>query len=482
MSDLGDQIQTELDAITALNDGDAWGTQYEAYLAGVRDQLNSAAPDTIRNAQGEITADVNNAVTNSDEGLINKATVSDTFLTERTRPTGDVSYGPIGGSFGNREKGTIALETDDARIETHDYTRQMMRDRGLPWSIAVPVDSIGGPDHCSWSQLEKLESHGVEMCVHSGGVDVPLDSDEAVYHELVEQLDVLESHGMSSKRLVCSGNPDFEDRRSWDTYGGRLTLSLYDTVGGVKRRVASKDAHGGLVGGHYDQRHQIGGMAQSDAETLIDIIAATKGCMTLYWHPHELGNVGKMTRAEIQAVMDKIASMRANDQINVVTPTVSQLMEGDPKSHHVNAFPELGDSTVLQSTDSMPGSWHNRTGDVTINTSQAYVGTNSFEIPAGGGISQVFSVPNATTRMVVEARAKSKNVGSPGTLRTYNNATNNYPDYDGLLGLHDQDTTDTWDPASSAFGIHRDMTALKIDLRNVGSNPILLDDIYVYPA
>lgn len=75
MSNLGDRLQDEIDAILGLQtaeekgteEGDEWDTEYEGYVTEVQNVFNDAAPDTIRNSNGEITADVNNASTDTTE-------------------------------------------------------------------------------------------------------------------------------------------------------------------------------------------------------------------------------------------------------------------------------------------------------------------------------------------------------------------------------------------------------------------------------
>jgi hypothetical protein len=85
MSDLGDQIQDEIDAIEGLRtaaetpagvDGDPWAGEYEAYIRGTQAALNDAAPDSIRNADNEISADVDNDATTSDVGDFQELSVT----------------------------------------------------------------------------------------------------------------------------------------------------------------------------------------------------------------------------------------------------------------------------------------------------------------------------------------------------------------------------------------------------------------------
>lgn len=76
MSDLGSAIQDEIDAIEALDTrrqtppgqpGDEWDDEFEAFAAGVQTALNTAAPDSIRNPAGAITAPVDNQTTSTGE-------------------------------------------------------------------------------------------------------------------------------------------------------------------------------------------------------------------------------------------------------------------------------------------------------------------------------------------------------------------------------------------------------------------------------
>jgi hypothetical protein len=100
VSDLGDQIQDEIDAIKALDTaaetpdgqlGDDWDDEYESLADAVRAAFDDAAPDTIRNAGGEITADVNNDLTNTQELSVTGSN-SDEGYTKTLVETLDLAY------------------------------------------------------------------------------------------------------------------------------------------------------------------------------------------------------------------------------------------------------------------------------------------------------------------------------------------------------------------------------------------------------
>ena len=63
MSNLGDRLQDEIDAILALQtaeekgteEGDEWDAEYEGYVKEVQNVFNDAAPDTIRNSSNSYT-------------------------------------------------------------------------------------------------------------------------------------------------------------------------------------------------------------------------------------------------------------------------------------------------------------------------------------------------------------------------------------------------------------------------------------------
>lgn len=88
MSNLGDQLQDEIDEILALQtaeekgteEGDEWDAEYEGYVTEVQSVFNDAAPDTIRNSNGEITADVNNTSTATEELSANFGNATDSLV------------------------------------------------------------------------------------------------------------------------------------------------------------------------------------------------------------------------------------------------------------------------------------------------------------------------------------------------------------------------------------------------------------------
>ena len=103
MSNLGDRIQDEIDDIDALELGERWDSEWEAYIDAVRGALDAAAPDSIRNAAGEITADVNNQTTNSRELSVSDVLDAPSYPTQAGLPS-------------NRPVGFIALIEEENRI------------------------------------------------------------------------------------------------------------------------------------------------------------------------------------------------------------------------------------------------------------------------------------------------------------------------------------------------------------------------------
>lgn len=409
--------------------------------------------------------------------------IEDTMLTQRMRPTGHPKFASTAGVYGSRDKGIIALETDDARTETYTEAYPDLKDRGLPWSIAVPVDTMADSEHVSWSELEEMAAHGAEITVHSGGVDLVSGTEDEIYHELVEQFETLRDRGIEPASIVTAGNPNFESLADLKTYGGRLALGKYLRVRGVKRNPAASDSYGGFGGGVTDSAHQIERMSQTEVEAVIDAAVTSRSAITLYWHPHDIGDTGVLTRSELQSILDTIETERNNGNINVVTPTSAKHLVGDSHDHHINGHPGIEKSSAIQSSEQVVGCYYNASGDSSRNTSQSRSGSASLELAGGNGtVQQIVRVPDATRCLAVECYIKSKNTDSHGTLRVYNNATNNWPDYSGLQGQKDQDTTNNWTKYCVSIGITKDANAAKVDIRNIGNNPILVDDIYIYPA
>ena len=91
MSNLGDQLQDEIDAILALEtasekgtgeDGDPFADEIDAYVQEAQRVFDSAAPDTIRNNNGEITADVDNTSITTEQATSTDSSVGAETLTE----------------------------------------------------------------------------------------------------------------------------------------------------------------------------------------------------------------------------------------------------------------------------------------------------------------------------------------------------------------------------------------------------------------
>lgn len=153
--------------------------------------------------------------------------------TKRTRPIAELKQMSFGAMTHNRDVGTIALETNDAETETYMQTHQNMMERGLPWSIAVPVSVVGDATHCTWSELVEMYSYGAEICVHPNTTgDVTASDKQTVLERVLDYKDELESRGFDCQRLVTTGDPDFVDRSSFETFGGRIIMGgLIQSVG-----------------------------------------------------------------------------------------------------------------------------------------------------------------------------------------------------------------------------------------------------------
>ncbi|WP_135306371.1 polysaccharide deacetylase family protein [Haloarcula amylovorans] len=459
-------------------DGSALGGQYEWEQV-----KSSGANPTFKNVEAESVI--------TDEGKINNY-----LNAKQVRPTGRLGQHttPIGGGRGN---GTIAIETDDHRTGTYTEAYQDLKDRGLPWAIACYPPRVGeAPESVNWEELAQMYADGCEIALHPAGIDVLKDNEDEIYNFLIEQRNNLQDRGIYSQRVVFSSDPDFNNRSDWESFGGRLLLGAFNSVGnhGLEWYKGTNSTQNDLNqqmaanGGMWESRYLIGNKPQSQVLDVIDNVAESGGNLTIYWHPPNIGDSGSLSRSELQTILDDVATKRNNGNLNVVTPTAMKYLVGNARDNHVNPYPSFGKSDgLLYTGGTQPSKWAVTSSATTINTTTGRTGPNSLEIAPNEEAKYRWMHNSMTNCFVVEGYARTKASGTTANLQADIGirANNDYPDMDSFFqpGQRVFSLNDTWTKFVTTAQTHYEFPAEQINLENRDdAEPILVDDVYIYPA
>ena len=258
MSDLGDQLQDEIDAILALEtaaekgtgeDGDPFADEIDAYVQEAQRVFDNAAPDTIRNSDGEITADIDNTSTNTEE-LFNTAIAKDgahletlvsnlsprdciwlkpntTYSIDSTLEVADVPFFAIGCPLPTRQSAIIKPTGDFSAFDIHgtlntsDYTdhsgwigQWAVSNIGIDTTNITSSTDVFLVDASRFFYLSRISifGGGGRDGFHFGG---PADADR------FSGFEVLNCHaGATSRYALYCGASSTARFRAFDAFGG----------------------------------------------------------------------------------------------------------------------------------------------------------------------------------------------------------------------------------------------------------------------
>lgn len=409
----------------------------------------------------------------------------DKYSNTYSRPNGQPAFSNVNG-FGDRDVGTIALETDDAKSETYTGWFQWCKNRGLPFSVAVPPRQVGTGDYCDWSEIAEMAAYGAEIANHTQGGeesgDLPDISEDGAIEKVITFREELEERGFKIQRLVTSGDADFADLEEMETFAGRLVMGNTNTVGQVKSYYGASPRSRAYCssGGAIDPRWIVDGIDRSDIEDRIELVANSASTLTLAFHPHSFGDSGVLTGAEVRQILTKIEQLRDAGELNVVTPSVSRVMVGDSRDHAMNPDPSFEHSAVL-SSNNWPATWQKSSSSVTL-SSTSRTGSNSVEIPNGESIEQTFNVPERANAVVIEGYARAKSTDQTAEIATQQNYPGDWDDYTGVNGRYRTEVDDSWTKFKGLIGLHRSYNSASPEIYHNNGDTLLVDDIYVYPA
>ena len=167
MSDLGQQIQQEIDDIKALRtkaqtpdgqDGDPWATQYEAFVDAVQTQLDAAASQTALDAKPD--ADTDTQLSNSE---VQAALVAQAILDEQGAVTADVN---------NQNTTSDVTDTQELSVNDGPVISNLV---GTNLSVTDGVLNAVGSDSGGYTDEQAQDAVNTML---SGGTNVALDYDD----------------------------------------------------------------------------------------------------------------------------------------------------------------------------------------------------------------------------------------------------------------------------------------------------------------
>lgn len=267
------------------------------------------------------------------------------------------------------QKAVIALRFDDGQDAMYSTVYPLLRDRGLPFSIALIsrwASRTWGANTTA-AQIQEMVNNGGEIWSHG------LDHDDYIgYQGLYDNIVVSKSEINAALNCRIKGfslpgvTPIYDDSRGHNPpyYGLTKSSDFYSPAGRLLldhyEQAEAYDGNGlGYVGqgeflfgrGHYTVTD---GVTLAAAQSLLADVIAKKQTLRIMGHPANLGQPGRMTVADFTAFLDSIVAARDAGTLEIVTPSSLNFVASSGRRLDLMH----GQGTLVGISAATPGVWN----------------------------------------------------------------------------------------------------------------------------